>query len=109
MISFHSGRAKGVTLTVTDFAPVLPPGPEQDSIKITFGGGRGTTTSLPFSALEPLQAPEAVQEVVKVDDQVNVVDWPSKIEVGNPEKLRVGGQYGVVTLRVLERLVAPLL
>ena len=58
-------------LMVTD-AGVLPPGPEQVKVYVALGGGEGITVSLPFSALEPLQAPEAVQEVACVLVQVKI-------------------------------------
>jgi hypothetical protein len=49
----------------------------------------------PFAALAPDQAPEAVQAVALVDDQVNIDAAPLLMVLGAAEKLTVG--TGVLT------------
>jgi hypothetical protein len=61
--------------------------------------------SLPEVALLPVQAPEAVQEVALVDDQVSVDDPPLATDVGFAENDTVGA--GGVTVTVADALAAP--
>lgn len=65
--------------------------------------------SLPFSALLPLQEPEAVQAVVLVLLQLNVVLPPAVIFVGLAERFKTGAPPppAVVTVTVVERLTPP--
>jgi len=50
----------------------------------------GLTERLPEVGADPDKPPVQVQEVVLVDDQLKVEDWPWLIEVGLALKLRVG-------------------
>ena len=61
----------GATATVTD-CPALPPAPLHVRINVRVCV-KALRVSLPAVALVPDQSPEAVQEVVSVDDHVNVV------------------------------------
>ena len=59
----------------------------------------------PVRALAPLHAPEAVQEVALLDDQVRVDALPLVTVLGAADKLRVGA--GVVTETVADWLALP--
>jgi hypothetical protein len=59
----------------------------------------------PLIALLPDQAPEAVQEVVLVDDQVNADAAPLLTVLGAAEKLTVGA--GAVTVTVADCVALP--
>jgi hypothetical protein len=56
--------------------------------------------SLPLAAFAPDQAPEAVQAVALVEDQVSVEDAPPATLVGSALKVRVGSG-NTVTVRFL--------
>ncbi len=59
----------------------------------------------PLIALLPDQAPEALQEVVLVDDQVNVDAAPLLTVLGVAEKLTVGA--GAVTVTAADCVALP--
>ena len=59
----------------------------------------------PLTALAPDQAPEAVQEVALVDDQVRDAPLPLVIELGLALKLTVGA--GAVTETVADCAALP--
>ena len=61
---------------------------------------------LPEVALLPDHAPEAVQEVALVDDQVSVEDAPLATEVGLAVSDTVGGG-ALATVTVVEALALP--
>ncbi|PIP86781.1 hypothetical protein COW82_00130, partial [Candidatus Campbellbacteria bacterium CG22_combo_CG10-13_8_21_14_all_43_18] len=61
------------TDTVTESVAV-PPGPEQDILYVFDEVRLPVPSELPEALLEPLQAPEAVQEVAFVTVQRKVVD-----------------------------------
>ena len=63
MISLHSGNVNGITLTVTDWTALPVPGPMQVRVYVA-EGAMGIKITLPFTGCEPLQSPEAEQEVV---------------------------------------------
>ncbi len=55
----------------------------------------GETVWVPETALLPVQAPEAVQEVrLKVEDQLKVEELPEVILVGDAVKLKPGDEGG---------------
>jgi len=72
---------------------VLPPAPLQLSVNalVTVSG---PDVSLPKVALLPVQAPEAAQEVVFVEDQVRVEDAPLPTDVGFAASDTVGTSGG---------------
>ena len=59
----------------------------------------------PLTGLVPVQAPEAVQEVALLDDQVRVDALPLVTVLGAADKLTVGA--GVVTETVADWLALP--
>jgi hypothetical protein len=80
----------GVGVTVTIMNPiVLPPVPVHTSVNVLVVV-RAPVDWLPFIALVPDQAPEAVQVVAFVEDQVSVADPPEVIVVGLAERVTVG-------------------
>jgi hypothetical protein len=58
----------------------------------------------PLMALAPDQAPEALQAVAWVDDQLTVAAWPRVIELGLALKLTVGADCLTDTVAVCAAL-----
>ncbi|HSC07770.1 MAG TPA: hypothetical protein VLD59_13165 [Steroidobacteraceae bacterium] len=57
--------------------------------------------SLPCVCFVPLQAPDAVQDVALVEDQVSVALWPTEMSVGLALRFTVGvGGGGGVELTI---------
>ena len=77
------------TDTVTESVAV-PPGPEQDILYVFDEVRLPVPSELPEALLEPLQAPEAVQEVAFVTVQRKVVDSLYPIEVLSALRSTVG-------------------
>jgi hypothetical protein len=77
-----------LTDTVADCA-ALPPGPVQLSVYVALAVS-APVDWVPFTALVPDQAPEAVQEVVFVVVQFNVALLPLVMALGPTLKLTVG-------------------
>ena len=77
MISFQPGRPNGSTSMFVE-SLALPPGPEQIRVYVVVGivDGNAFSPAELLADLEPLQAPEATQEVAFVLVQVNFDDWP---------------------------------
>jgi len=76
-----------VTVTVVDCAIDLPlPVHVKVYVEVTVG----LTTCVPDVAFVLDQAPEAVQEVTFVEDQVSVADPPEITDVGLAERVTVG-------------------
>ena len=90
------------TMTVTE-ALVLPPGPVQVREKLLLALS-APVDWLPEVVLLPDHAPEAVQEVALVDDQVSVEDAPLATEVGFAVSDTVGRGS---TVTVAEALALP--
>jgi len=67
----------------------------------------GLTLCVPEVALVPDQAPEAVQLVALVEDQVSVELDPLWIELGLAEIETVGAGVAAVTVTAAEALVLP--
>ena len=61
----------------------------------------------PLVALEPDQAPEAVQEVAFVLDQLNVELLPLAMELGLAARVTVGAGVGEVTETVAAWIALP--
>ncbi len=80
--------AAWVTETVTDWV-ALPPVPVHASPKVELAV-RAPVDCEPLAALVPDQAPEAVQEVALVADQVNVELAPPATVLGLAAKVIVG-------------------
>jgi hypothetical protein len=99
------GAAAGVTLTAT-VRFTLPPAPLQVSVKLAFDVGE--TLKLPLVAREPDQLPLALQVLVLVELQFNVVDWPAVIALGEAPSVTTGaGVGGAVTLTDAVRVTLP--
>ena len=77
-----------VTDTVADCA-ALPPVPLQLSVYIAFAVSAPVDAE-PLNALTPDQAPEAVQEVALVEDQVRVEPLPLVTVLGPAANVTVG-------------------
>ena len=86
-------------MTVTDW--LAPP---QLSVKVLVTVS-GPDVSLPEVGLLPVQAPEAVQEVAFVEDQVSVEDPPLATDIGFATSDTVGP--GGVTVTVADALAVP--
>lgn len=83
-------------VTDTDAVAVaVPPAPEQVSVYVDVWL-RAPVAKEPLVDCEPLQEPLAEQEVVLVDAQVNVLDWPALTDTGLALSETVGA--GVVTI-----------
>ena len=67
---------------------------------------RAPVDSLPEVALGPDQAPEAVQEVALVEDQVSVEDAPFAIDAGFAASVTVG-TGGSATMTAADALALP--
>jgi hypothetical protein len=61
---------------------------------------------VPEVVFEPVHAPDAVQLVVLVDDQVSVDVPPEATDVGEAENVSVGA-VELVTVTVTERVIVP--
>jgi len=92
-----------VTVTVTD-ALAVPPDPVQARANVLVLVN-APVDWLPEVALAPDQAPEAVQEVASVEDQVSVEDPPLAIDVGFAASDTVG--TGGNTVTVADALALP--
>lgn len=79
--------AAALTETVADCA-ALPPAPAQVSTKVEFAFNTPVDCE-PLSALLPLHAPDAVQEVALSDDQVSVEEAPLTMLLGLAERATV--------------------
>jgi hypothetical protein len=90
-----TGVEPGVTVTVAE-ALVVPPAPVQLNVYVEVEVG--DTLSELEVLLVPLQAPDAVQEVALVEDQVRVDDEPDVMEVGKAESETVGDAAVTVTV-----------
>jgi hypothetical protein len=98
--------AAGVTVTLAD-ALALPPGPVQTMAKEP-ELVNAPLDSLPEVALPPDQAPDAVQELASVDDQLRVEDPPLTTKVGFAVSDTVGiAGGGVLTVTVVDALALP--
>ena len=62
---------------------------------------------VPLVALEPDQAPEAVQEVALVEDHVSVELLPLAMELGLAARLTVGAEAAEVTETVATWVALP--
>jgi hypothetical protein len=101
--------ARGVTVTVAD-AFAVPPNPVQAMANVPelVSAPLGW---LPEVALLPDHAPEAVQEVALLDDQVSVEDPPLATDAGfaASDTVGTGGGGGMPdTMTVVEALALPL-
>ena len=106
-LTVGAGVAAAFTVTVAD-CWVVPPAPVQESCK--FGLVVSAAVLLvPLVATVPLQAPEAVQVVALVDDQVSVELDPLLMLVGLALKLTVGAGVtdAPVTVTVADCSVVP--
>lgn len=92
-----------VTETVAD-CEALPPLPVQERPYVALAVSVPVVCD-PFSALLPDQAPEAVQEVALVDDQLNAEALPRATVLGLAVKVTVGA--GAVTETVADCVALP--
>jgi len=100
----------GTTVTVAD-APAVPPAPVQERVNVLVTvSGPVDCPVLLESALLPDHAPEAVQEVALLDDQVSVEDPPLATDVGfaASDTVGAGGGGGMPdTATLAEAFVIP--
>jgi len=82
------------------------PGPAQARMKLAVEVN-GTGVRLPLRAIEPLQPPEAVQEVAFVEDQVKVAVLPDVTVDGEGVSETVGAGGVTVTVAVAAAGVVP--
>ena len=95
-----------VTVTLAD-ALAVPPSPVQTMAKV-LELVNTPLDWLPEVALMPSHAPEAVQELASVDDQVRMEESPLTTEVGFAVSDTVGsGGGGVLTVTVVEAPALP--
>jgi hypothetical protein len=88
------------TVTVAE-ALAVPPGPEQDKLKVVVALN-GPVDRFPDTALDPAQPPDAVQLVVFAEDHASVALSSVKIEPGLAVRLMVGvGSPLTVTVTAL--------
>jgi len=102
------GAGVAVTVTVAD-ALCVPPAPVQERLNVLLFVS-APVDALPEVERAPDQAPDAVQDVALVEDQVRVDDPPLATDVGFAETDTVGtgGGRGVpVTLTCVEALLLP--
>ena len=92
------------TVTITDLFAV-PPLPVQVSVNVLLAAVSAPVLEEPLVARLPDHAPEAVQLVALVDDQVRVEDSPLATLVGFAVSVTVGA--GEVVVTVTDRLVVP--
>ena len=98
------GTSTPTTVTVADL-PSVPPSPEQFKVYVLLKV-KAPVLWLPLTALAPLQSPEAVQEVALLELQEIVANPPLEIEIGETERLTVGGA-GIVTPTVADFTTSP--
>ena len=103
-VSDTVGSGPLATVTVAE-ALAVPPDPVQARTNV-LDVINAPLDWLPEVALLPDQAPEAVQEVALVEDQVSVEDAPFAIEVGFAVRDTVGGG-ALDTVTVVEALALP--
>ena len=93
-----------VTVIVADLE-TDPPVPVQVSVYIEVVVG--VTDWVPEAPLDPLHAPEAVHEVVLVDDHERIDDEPGVIVVGEAVKVIVGVEPLLAQVTPLSSTVMP--
>lgn len=102
------GGAAGATVTVTDCDADAPPAAEHVNVNVEVAV-RPDRTSEPPSALDPLHAPDALQDSAFVVVQLNVVLLPLAMVVGFARSVTVGagGEAGGVTVTVTDCAAVP--
>jgi len=98
------GTEPVVTLTLADLF-TDPPVPVQVRVYVALLVGE--TLWLPEVLLEPVQLPEAVQEVAFVVLQVRLEDCPLVIEVGVAARVKVGAGVAAVTVTLADLFTDP--
>jgi hypothetical protein len=93
-----------VTETVVDWV-ALPPVPVQVSLYVAFAVSDPVDCD-PLKALEPDQAPEAVQAVALLDDQDNVAPLPLATVLGLAPNVTVAVGWGL-TVTVVDWTAVP--
>ena len=91
-------------VTVTDWLAV-PPAPVQDNVYFVVAV-RAAVVFEPVMGSEPLQPPDAVQEVALVEDQVSVEVAPLLTVLGLAAKVTAGGVLVTTRPRRLRRAAA---
>ena len=95
------GNGRPPTVIVADWAIVVfPSKPVHVSIK-TAELGKAAVVKIPDNALEPVQAPDARQDSVFVDDHDNTEVAPTAIEAGLVVKVKVGAGGGATEILVV--------
>ncbi|HEY6482042.1 MAG TPA: hypothetical protein VIY54_00790 [Steroidobacteraceae bacterium] len=95
-----------MTETLVETTALVPPAPAQVN-ENTVGAVSAAELRVPLLASEPLQPPEAAQEVAFVELHVSVVAVPVETVVGLADKVAVGTML-TVTVAVLLTPLEPL-
>ena len=98
-----AGAVAGLTVTLVDWE-ALPPAPVQESVYVA-SAVLAPVDCAPLVGSAPDQAPEAVQEVALVADQLSVALLPLATVLGLAVKLIVG--TGVLTDTVVDWAALP--
>ena len=94
-------------VTVTDAVDcAVPPAPVQLNVNVAFALNAPVLV-VPDTDLDPLQPPEAVQELALVDDHVSVLALPLVTVVGDAVNVTVGAGVGLVTVTEAVDCAAP--
>jgi len=109
----EAGTRDNEALPPDDGAPTVtladlftdPPVPVQVRVYVALLVGE--TLWLPEVLLEPVQLPEAVQEVAFVVLQVRIEDCPLVIEVGVAARVKVGAGVAAVTVTLADLFTDP--
>ena len=102
-----SEDGSALTLTVVE-SEAVPPAPVQTSVKVLVTV-IDCVVWLPDVGLDPLHAPEAVQDVAFVDDQDNPLVAPEATEAGFALRVTVGAGVALVTVTVTDFAALPAL
>jgi hypothetical protein len=87
------GAAVGCCTTTAALAEPVPPVPVQERVNVEFADS-GPTLCVPFVAFDPDHAPDAVQLVALVADQVSFDDAPAATDVGFALNVTTGAPGG---------------
>jgi hypothetical protein len=103
------GGGVGVTTVTVATSFAVPPAPTQLIAKALLGAVNAPVLAVPEAARLPLQAPEAVQPVASVDDQISELLPPTATLAGFAEIVTVGAGAGTadVTVTIAESLAEP--
>ena len=99
--------AEGTIVTVAVAGELVPPGPEQTRVYVV-GAFTAPVAWVPLAGSEPVQPPDAVQDVALVEFQVSVDEPPGATLAGEALRLAVGAAGGGKGLTVIEAVAGGL-